>query len=1215
MFLKRGIFVNWGNIPHLEFDFGPINLFSGGNGSGKTTAADAIQTLMTAAHENLYNFNPGQDETTQRSRGGKQVRTLASYVLGCDDGSYARPWTTDAYVAGIFHPTQGESGEVFTAVMCMRAHLDGAGNQKQARLDDLHFLIVPGEQLCLSDFVREYPDGKHVVPIDSITTLLKKQFGTKAVESYDKKGAYLRRLYGALRGRRDAVSDREAKHAARTFANFMAYKPVKSINEFVAREILEPKDLGEAIRAVSELMKTIHQMEADTRAIRNTIETLGNGKNQAQAYADRWLERSLMHYTEATRRVQQQQSAYRVCKQAQQQNREAIEENRERLSVCEERRQQSHRELIQLEAQRQGVSALRDKDELERKITECNRQLGEKARPLLEGSQQISRNMEATQKLLEQSNARSLGVQIPLLDSRDFRQQAKAVANEETLNVDLSRLLGKDWVGIEQLEQDLDKVIALETLHRRWAETLHGSLEGKPSLRDQLALLRSAAERKQEDLQTRVRQKEKEIQLLQSRKITYPRAVEEALAAIRKGCPQADPRVLCDYVEVTEPLWQMAIEGYIGGARFSILVEPEYEAEAIRIVRLMAGARRNGARVIQGRKAQRDAERTALPPESIINFMVFSHKTAEHYLRASYGNVVGVPDADALRDTARGVTPDGLGSGGYTMWRCDLDDSELVFGQAARERALRAKERERDQLAIEANQAEHDLQQLSQLFALVDSIKPIQCAELIRDILQLHRQISQAESALAQLDLSDFKVLEEKLESARRQLQEQETLARQLAEESGSLKQKEQQYDTQIKKLADEQDALQQVQDKLEAEIVEIASIYPELDAEAELTTAEARAQQAGRDYSFNDDIRSLDNQLESIEHALYDSIRQHNQQCQQHDAIVYDNTLSERHSLAFFQRIVSLRGEMDLILNRLKNNILVDKYEKLAGLKDSFNTAFVTNLCHSIYQAIGEGKRILDDLNRELEHHRFGADRERFYFGYDWVPEYRDYWRFFKEIIDLPNLGDGASLFEADLSDKARAVRDKMLDMLLDPDEQIAMRELARISDYRNYRWYEIYKEPEGKAPIALSQYGTGSGGQLETPAYIIRSAAVTSAFRFNEGNSHLRMVLVDEAFSKMDETRSREVINYLTETLGLQLLFIMPTSKSGPFMDLISNQFVFSKCPTTVPIGELKTRVLVDRKRCNQDKIKELWANHRRTVKNQGMLDFMEGLAELPN
>ena len=207
-----------------------------------------------------------------------------------------------------------------------------------------------------------------------------------------------------------------------------------------------------------------------------------------------------------------------------------------------------------------------------------------------------------------------------------------------------------------------------------------------------------------------------------------------------------------------------------------------------------------------------------------------------------------------------------------------------------------------------------------------------------------------------------------------------------------------------------------------------------------------------------------------------------------------------------------------------------------------------------------------------------------------------------------MPNLGDGVTLFDAALSDKVCQVRDELLAMLLDSEGQRAQHELERISDYRNYRHYEIYKEPEGKQPIALSQYGTGSGGQLETPAYIIRSAAVTSAFRFNEGNSHLRMVLVDEAFSKMDETRSREVINYLTETLGLQLLFIMPSSKSGPFMDLISNQFVFSKCPTAQPVGELQTRVLVDRKVCNQDKIQQLWAKHRRTVRHQAMLDFME-------
>ena len=182
---------------------------------------------------------------------------------------------------------------------------------------------------------------------------------------------------------------------------------------------------------------------------------------------------------------------------------------------------------------------------------------------------------------------------------------------------------------------------------------------------------------------------------------------------------------------------------------------------------------------------------------------------------------------------------------------------------------------------------------------------------------------------------------------------------------------------------------------------------------------------------------------------------------------------------------------------------------------------------------------------------------------------------------------------------------------MLLDEDEQTAHRELARISDYRNYRRYEIYKQPENKAPIALSEYGTGSGGQLETPAYIIRSAAVTSAFRFNEGKAHLRMVMVDEAFSKMDEGRSREVINYLTDALGLQLIFIMPTSKSGPFLDLISSQFVFAKCPTTQTVGELKTRVFVDRKQCNTERIKALWAKHRKVIRHQAELDFMEEFA----
>ncbi len=120
--------------------------------------------------------------------------------------------------------------------------------------------------------------------------------------------------------------------------------------------------------------------------------------------------------------------------------------------------------------------------------------------------------------------------------------------------------------------------------------------------------------------------------------------------------------------------------------------------------------------------------------------------------------------------------------------------------------------------------------------------------------------------------------------------------------------------------------------------------------------------------------------------------------------------------------------------------------------------------------------------------------------------------------------------------------------------------------------------------------------------------AAAITSAFRFNEGDSHLRMVIVDEAFMHMDEIRSREVIAYLTETLGLQLIFIMPTSKAGPFLELVSNQFVFSKVPSSQQVGELNTRVLLDRQQLNRERVAELWAQHRRVIRQQGALEFME-------
>src|SRR5690606_34343593 len=267
--------------------------------------------------------------------------------------------------------------EPFTAVMAMRGHLEKSGAVKQARLDDLSFLIVPFEQLHISHFIRQDSGGKYLVPIDRIATILKKEFGAGVIEVYDKKGAYLRRLYGALRGRRDSVSDREARHAARTFSGFMAYKPVRSIHDFVAGEILEPRDLGEAIRSVSDLMRTIHDMEAKAAAIKESVQLLEQAREVTQQYQDHWVARVLSSYTLNCTRLWQSQQVYLKHKDEQKRQQQKVLELQDRIEQIDQQRQHLHSAIVSLEARRQGIAALRDKDLLNEEIARLQKKMAD----------------------------------------------------------------------------------------------------------------------------------------------------------------------------------------------------------------------------------------------------------------------------------------------------------------------------------------------------------------------------------------------------------------------------------------------------------------------------------------------------------------------------------------------------------------------------------------------------------------------------------------------------------------------------------------------------------------------------------------------------------------------------------------------------------------------------------------------------------------------
>lgn len=109
-------------------------------------------------------------------------------------------------------------------------------------------------------------------------------------------------------------------------------------------------------------------------------------------------------------------------------------------------------------------------------------------------------------------------------------------------------------------------------------------------------------------------------------------------------------------------------------------------------------------------------------------------------------------------------------------------------------------------------------------------------------------------------------------------------------------------------------------------------------------------------------------------------------------------------------------------------------------------------------------------------------------------------------------------------------------------------------LDDYREFFDFdiEILREDLISKDIKVvghlsKRLGPGSGGEHRAPLYVIAGAALASAYRLDRGHRDgLRLMLLDEAFNKMDMTNIIATMRYLEE-LGLQVLMASPGENLG--------------------------------------------------------------------
>ncbi len=1186
MKLDRLILVNWGQLRPGNFEMGDMTLLTGETGSGKSTMLDALQTVMTAAFKGVMNYNPGQDEVSQGQRRGKTKRTLESYIVGAEYNNFSRSDGAQGFMAAVFRPSKGEENlKPFTALVAASARVEGSGETRQPKLESMSLVIVDDAALTFEDFMRNV-ETNECMPADRIARHLQTKY-SKVNDFYDKKADYLCALYGRFRGKTGVTKD-EATNAAKAWVQSIAYRPIGSVHELVRDEILDfdEKQLQQDVERISGLMRQVSNLRQKSLRLKASVSKLTELQTCIQeankAHEDHVMQGMLV----AKLQLKADDDAVVAKEQLIAHARQDQRDEQEKIASWRTKGASLDTKRVNLTARLQGIAVHSQKVDLETKLARATRE----ARVCLES---LDSGLRAA-GLMDQKTRDLIARPIP--DTFKDLKDAINRVDKAHKKINFERLAEcADLVDSASRDADLDigKLQELVTAFKgvnESIEALHEALLGQErgvmlTLTAETVHLGqglTAAEGREKDLDTQRAR-------LATGKVTLPMPTERALQILNHEFPEANTQVLCDLVEPKSQKWQSAIEGYLGGARFNLIVDPAWERRCVDHLK----AHKITAKVVQGALCMRRAERKQLQADSIVNELQADNPIAWAYLVDQFGSVVKAANTEALRDIERGVTLDGIASGSRTMFTVERVTN--VFGTKAREDALDKVTRDLELATAEVTRLRAAKTTIDAIKGSLQSLRPLQfnAAPLREASTDIHA----ARDALASLDITELKALQAELDSVNEQIRVNNQQIEQGTRRDVG-------YDSTIRNaesaigdiLSNKQAHLRELEAQIQ-KVKHLITSNPRLVYQRLMDEMESQI----ADPSLT--IGSARSRLESLapkpDDRLFDvreALAAYNSHAENDDRFVV--ALQQRaDSISFasnYEALVSLEKSVIKTLENLRGVGLYNSSKELDEAEKSFHDVFTKQFCVEIKSRVDEGVRTLRQMNHELKNLKFGADS--FHIDYTkYEPEFEDYLSFFTAVTQMADSAEPVDLFgDSELSEKHAFIRDRLVKLLLDEDQDKATKELLRIADYRNYRRYDIINETTSGSRVRLSEWGTGSGGQLETPAYIVRAAVVTNRLKLFEKGGSLKLLVNDESFAKMDEPRARAVLGFLKDKLDLQIISAMPTMKAGALKDEFNREYSFTRLKGVVN-GELDFVSECDERIFKSDKMRELWERQR--------------------
>lgn len=629
---------------------------------------------------------------------------------------------------------------------------------------------------------------------------------------------------------------------------------------------------------------------------------------------------------------------------------------------------------------------------------------------------------------------------------------------------------------------------------------------------------------------------EKQISELEKRNLQFPREVillkEEIIKETRKLGREIVPKILCELLEVIDPVWKNAVEGYLNTQRFYLIVDEEDFDSVLKIYERLSKAQ--GLHSV-GIINTRGLEKYDKPLEnSLAEVVVSKSLDAKRYINMILGNVIRCTHVSELKEHKTSITPTCMMYKNNVARAINPKTYKTPYiGEDAYKYQL---EQAKDNLSIllsEINVLKEDINIVTNIIKTINKLRLENLREkcdVLKRIVDISNKVSILKEEILELEKNNsYMALQIKLNEVQEEIKSlnlsKKKIENELINKKGNL--------SSINNIIDDKRRILSIK---KVQVEENKSKIGSLAKEAEdrfIKETESKSFEVIKN-NFNVSKEGNKTKLSKTEEDLKNLQGSYN--------ITYD-----------FGAEVGING-INTFLDELDNLVkskVIEYEEQVKTSRKNAEEEFKEHFLSKIQENINTAKSEFKGLNKGLKDVKFGNEEYEFKIGKS--KENKEY---YDMIMDNENIGEGFTLFSTSYENKHKELLNELFDKLtLDNESNEA--ELIKLTDYRNYMSYDIeIKYNDNTTSLFSKVCREKSGGETQTPFYVAMAASFLQLYKgVSSSSESIGIILFDEAFDKMDDARIMSMMEFYDKfNSQLQLLIGAPPQKIEPITPYVN-------------------------------------------------------------